>query len=145
MKVLSGEIGREGYKYLVVGAGGYLIDVGLFNILSIMRNQGLFELDSLLIKSISVIFAVSFTYLINSRWTFALRNSKPDGLSRLARYWVVNLVGLFITLIPLYISRNILGLDSLIADNISANVIGVGLAVIFRFTASRFWVFKKVQ
>jgi len=144
MKVLTGEIGREGYKYLVVGAGGYLIDVGIFNILSIMRNQGLFELDSLLIKSISVIFAVSFTYLINSRWTFVLRNSKPDGVSRLARYWVVNLLGLFITLIPLYISRNILGLDSLIADNISANVIGVGLAVFFRFTASRFWVFKKV-
>jgi putative flippase GtrA len=144
MKVLNGEIGREGYKYLVVGAGGYLIDVGIFNILSIMRNQGLFELDSLLIKSISVIFAVSFTYLINSRWTFVQRNSKPDGLSRLARYWVVNLFGLFITLIPLYVSRNILGLDSLIADNISANVIGVGLAVFFRFTASRFWVFKKV-
>jgi putative flippase GtrA len=143
MKVFSREISREGFRYVVVGAGGYLIDVGLFNILSIMRNQGLFELDSLIIKTISLFFAVSFTYLVNSRWTFILRNSKPEGFSRLARYWVVNLIGLVITLIPLFISRNILGLDSLLADNISANIIGVGLALFFRFTASRMWVFVK--
>jgi putative flippase GtrA len=145
VKLLSREISREGYRYLVVGAGGYLIDVGFFNILSILRNQGVFELDSLIIKTISLFFAVTFTYLVNSRWTFILRNSNPKGLSRLARYWVVNLIGLVITLIPLYVSRNILGLDSLLADNISANIIGVGLAVVFRFTASRMWVFVKSQ
>jgi putative flippase GtrA len=143
MKIFSKEIGREGYRYLVVGSGGYLIDVGIFNILSIMRNNGFFELDSLIIKTISLIFAVSFTYVINSRWTFALRNSNPKGFIRLARYWAVNMIGLFITLVPLFISRNVLGLDSLLADNISANVVGVGLAVLFRFTASRTWVFVK--
>jgi putative flippase GtrA len=143
MWIFSKEIGREGYRYLVVGSGGYLIDVGIFNVLSIMRNNGVFELDSLVIKTISLIFAVSFTYAVNSRWTFVLRNSNPRGFLRLARYWVVNLIGLFITLVPLFVSRNVLGLDSLLADNISANVIGVGLAVLFRFTASRSWVFVK--
>jgi putative flippase GtrA len=143
MKVFSRELGREGFRYLIVGSGGYLIDVGIFNILSMMRNQGIIEIDSLVIKSISLTIAVSFTYLMNSKWTFVRRGSSPEGLSRLGRYWLVNLIGLFITLIPLYISRNILGLDSLLADNISANVIGVGLALLFRFTASREWVFVK--
>ena len=143
MKVSNTELGREGFKYLIVGAGGYTLDVGVFKTLSIMRNQGLFELDSLLIKSISLITAVSFTYFFNNRWTFAERKSSSNGLARLARYWVVNIFGLFITLVPLYISRNILGLDSLIADNISATVIGVGLALVFRFTASRTWVFVR--
>lgn len=143
MRILNRELGRDGFRYLVVGSGGYLLDVGIFNILSIMRNRELFDLDSLAIKSISLAIAVSFTYLLNSRWTFVRRNSRPKGLARLARYWIVNLIGLVITLIPLYISRNILGLDSLLADNVSANVIGVGLALLFRFTASREWVFAK--
>ena len=74
MWIFSKEIGREGYRYLVVGSGGYLIDVGILNILSIMRNNSVFELDSLIIKTISLIFAVSFRYAVNSRWTFVLRN-----------------------------------------------------------------------
>jgi len=56
---------------------------------------------------------------------------------------LVNVFGLVITLTPLYVSRNILGLTNLVADNISANLIGVGMALLFRFTASRLWVFQK--
>jgi putative flippase GtrA len=55
----------------------------------------------------------------------------------------VNTAGLLVTLIPLYVSRNVLGYDSLLADNISANLIGVALAAAFRFLANRIWVFTK--
>jgi putative flippase GtrA len=143
MSIFNRELGREGYKYLIVGAGGFVIDVGLFNFLSIARAQGHVDFDPLLIKTMSFILAITFTYVLNGRWTFRLRTHRPEGLARVLRYSLVSVVGLILSLAPLYVSRNILGFTSLLADNISANVIGVGLAVLFRFTASRFWVFSK--
>jgi putative flippase GtrA len=138
------DLRQEAFKYLVVGAGGFVIDVGLFNLLSISSSQGPLNLDPFSIKAISFTLAVTFTYVVNSRWTFHKRNARPEGVSRIFRYSLVNVFGLLITLIPLYVSRNVLGFTSLLADNISANVIGVGLAVLFRFTASRLWVFAKL-
>ena len=144
MTLFSQDLGQEGLKYLIVGAGGFVIDVGVFNFLSIASTEGQLSLDPYSIKAISFTLAVTFTYLVNSRWTFRKRNARPEGLSRILRYSLVNVVGLLITLIPLYVSRNVLGFTSLLADNISANVVGVGFAVVFRFTASRLWVFAKV-
>jgi putative flippase GtrA len=144
VNLFNQELGHEASKYLIVGAGGFVIDVGLFNLLSISSSQGMVNLDPFSIKAISFTFAVTFTYVVNSRWTFRKRNARPEGVSRILRYSLVNVVGLFITLIPLYVSRNVLGFTNLLADNISANIIGVGLAVLFRFTASRLWVFAKV-
>jgi putative flippase GtrA len=138
------DLRQEAFKYLVVGAGGFVIDVGLFNLLSISSSQGPLNPDPFSIKAISFTLAVTFTYVVNSRWTFHKRNARPEGVSRIFRYSLVNVFGLLITLIPLYVSRNVLGFTSLLADNISANVIGVGLAVLFRFTASRLWVFAKL-
>lgn len=126
---------------MVVGSGGYVIDVGIFNVLSVARIEGLIELSPVWAKVISVIVAVIFTYIANSRWTFRKRTGRPEGLGRIFRYAVVNTIGLILTIIPLYVSRYVLGFDNLIADNISANVIGVGLALIFRFVANRVWVF----
>jgi putative flippase GtrA len=144
VNLFNHELGHEASKYLIVGAGGFIIDVGIFNLLSISSSQGMLNLDPFSIKAISFTFAVTFTYVANSRWTFRKRNARPEGVSRILRYSLVNVVGLFITLIPLYVSRNVLGFTNLLADNISVNVIGLGLAVLVRFAASRLWVFTKV-
>ena len=40
------------------------------------------------------------------------------------------------------VSHYVLGLRSAVADNVSANVVGVGLGTAFRFVAYRFWVFR---
>lgn len=145
MRFFSREVSHEGVKYLIVGAGGYVADVGLFNLLSLARAQGQIDIDPLVIKTISFLLAVTLTYVLNGRWTFRLRNFRPEGAARILRYSLVSVLGLVITLTPLYISRNVLGLTSLVADNISANVIGVGMAMLFRFTASRLWVFQKAE
>ena len=145
MRFFSREVSYEGVKYLIVGAGGYVVDVGLFNLLSLARAQGQLDIDPLAIKTISFLLAVTLTYVLNGRWTFRKRNFRPEGAARILRYSLVSVLGLIITLTPLYISRNVLGLTSLVADNISANIIGVGAAVLFRFTASRLWVFQKVE
>lgn len=131
----------EASKYSTVGAMGYVVDVSLFNLFSVV-GKAVFEVDQPFgAKIAATSIAVLFTYIFNSRWTFKHRNGRPESLSRILRYALVNVVGLSITILALFVSRNILGFDSLLADNISANVVGVGLAMIFRFFANRKWVF----
>ena len=131
----------EASKYSTVGAMGYVVDVTLFNVFALV-GRSLFDYDEpFLAKIAATTIAVLFTYLLNSRWTFKKRDGRPEGLSRVLRYAAVNVIGLSITILSLFVSRNILGFDSLLADNISANVVGVGLAMIFRFFANRKWVF----
>ena len=48
---------------------------------------------------------------------------------------------LLIALACLWFSHYALGLDNAVADNISANVIGLGLGTLFRFWSYRRWVF----
>jgi len=132
---------QEAKKYLVVGAAGYLLDVGLFNLLSVSSVSPDFEMSPLIFKFVSTSCAITLTYILNSRWTFSDRRGRSEGFFRAFLYLLVNIVGLFITLVPLYISHYVLGLDSLFADNISGNFIGVLLALIFRFSLNRKFVY----
>ena len=118
-----------------------MIDTGLFNILSLFVDLGFGEFNPLANKTVSSLIAIAFTYFGNSRWTFKDRTGRPEGVGRVARYGAVNAIGFAIGLACLGFSRYVLGFESLLADNISANVVGVGLALVFRFLANRYWVF----
>jgi putative flippase GtrA len=59
-------------------------------------------------------------------------------------FFALNGVAMLIALSCLWISHYALGLDSPIADNISANVIGLGLGTLFRFWSYRKWVFPEI-
>lgn len=141
MRILKRDISREALRYIVVGAVGYTIDTGLFNLLSIYADLGFGDLNPIVNKAVSSILAITITYIGNSRWTFRQRTGRPEGIGRVARYGIVNLIGIGLGLASLGFSRYVLGFQSLLADNISANVIGVALALVFRFLANRFWVF----
>jgi putative flippase GtrA len=135
------EISKEALRYLAVGALGYVIDTGLFNVLSLFVDIGFGDYNPLANKALSSSIAIAFTYIGNSRWTFRNRTGRPEGFGRIARYGVVNAIGFGIGLASLGFSRYVLGFESLLADNISGNVVGVALALVFRFLANRCWVF----
>ena len=143
MRLLKLDISREATKYLIVGAGGYILDAGLFNLLSILAIINESADQPILFKGLSSVLGVTFTYVANSRWTFRRRQGRPEGIKRIAMYALVNIVGIGIILSSLGVSRYLLGFESLLADNISANLVGTGLALVFRFLANRFWVFPK--
>lgn len=132
---------KEARRYTAVGAVGYLMDVGLFNLLSISLSGLDWEYGPLAFKTASTIIAVAMTYILNSRWTFAHRTGRAGGFKRVFLYAVVNAIGLSLILLSLFTSRYVLGFNSLLGDNISGNVIGVGLAFVFRFIMNRKWVF----
>jgi putative flippase GtrA len=131
---------REVGKFGVVGAVCYLIDVGIFNLLLATTGQPIPA------KIVSTVVGASVAFVGNRFWTW--RDRERSGLTReYALYFGVNLVGLAIGVACLWISHNWLGtywpaLTTGLADNISANVFGVGLASLFRFWAYRRYVFR---
>ncbi len=132
----AGELSRFG----VVGIGAFVIDVGLFNLLVHVGNPGVLADKPLTAKTISAVIATVFAYQANREWTWKDR-SRRGFWREYSLYFLLNAIGLAITLLPLALSRYVLDLNSALADNISANVIGVGLGTLFRFWSYRRWVF----
>lgn len=137
----SGVLGRlaaEVAKFGTVGLVAFVIDAGLFNLLL----ATVLESSPLKAKGISVVVATTFAYLANRHWTYADRARTGAGRET-ALFFLTNAAALLISWACLAFTHYLLGLDSAIADNISANIIGVGLGTLFRFWAYRTFVFPK--
>lgn len=135
-----GELSRFG----AVGLGAFVIDVGLFNLLVHVGDPGLLADKPLTAKTIATVVATVFAYQINREWTWKDR-SRRGFWREYSLYFLLNAIGLVITLLPLAVSRYLLDLSSALADNISANVIGIALGTLFRFWSYRRWVFPAVE
>lgn len=141
VRSLRGEVGR----FLLVGGLGFVVDVGLFNLLRF--NMGFGDGEGVLFdkpvtaKIISVVAATMVTYAGNRSWTW--RDRQRSGVLReYGLFFVLNAIGMAIAVLPLAISHYVLGLTSPLADNIAANVVGLALGTTFRFFAYRRWVFR---
>jgi putative flippase GtrA len=131
---------HEGFRFLAVGGVGYLIDLTIFNML-MFAGDGLLDHKPVTAKVIATVVATMVTYAGNRLWTF--RHRARTGVAReYALFFFLNGVGLVISAGCLAISRYVLGLSGPIADNVSANIVGIGLASAFRFWSYRRWVFR---
>ena len=70
-------------------------------------------------------------------WAFRDRQVS-DPTTGLIRFFGLGALTMVIPVVCLWTSRNVLGLDSPLSDNLAANVVGLGLG-----SASRFWVFRR--
>jgi len=130
---------REVAKFGVIGLIALVIDVGIFNML-MYAGSGLLADKPLTAKVISVAFATTFAYFGNRFWTFRHRG-RTTYTREYVLFFVLNIIGMSIALTCLWFSHYALGLDSALADNISANVVGLALGTLFRFWSYRKWVF----
>ena len=127
-------------KFFSVGALGYIVGVGGFNFLVHLDNAPLAS-KPLTASLISGIASILVAYLGNRHWTW--KDRQRTGAKReITLFFIINGITLIFGVICLAISRYVLGLDSALADNISANVIGVGIGTLFRFWSYRTIVFK---
>ena len=134
---------REIAKFGVVGMLAFVIDVGLFNLLMFAGGSGPLNDKPLTAKVISVVAATTFAYFGNRFWTFRHRARTNMGREYVL-FFVLNGIAMLIALACLWFSHYALGLDSALADNISANVIGLVLGTLFRFWSYRKWVFPAI-
>lgn len=134
---------REVAKFGLVGLTALVVDIGLFNYLRFAGGQGPMFDRPISAKIVSVSVATVVAYFGNRYWTF--RHRGRTHMSReLAMFFLLNSVGMAIAVGCLYISHYVLGFTSALADNLSANVIGLGLGTMFRFWSYRKWVFPAV-
>ena len=75
---------------------------------------------------------------------FAFKHRRPSGRAGGAlTYVAINLASFAIPMGCLWLTRNVVGWDSAIADNVSANVVGAVLGMMVRFWAFRRYVFTR--
>jgi putative flippase GtrA len=127
---------REMAKFGAVGAFNYVLDVGLFNALVL----GPLDHRPVTAKTISTVVAVTSSYFMNRHWTFSHRvtTGRPR---EYAVFVLLSGIGLAFTLGCLGFSEYVLDQNSLLARNIAGNVVGVAVAMVFRFWSFKRWVF----
>ena len=126
-------------KFGTVGGFAYVIDVGLFNLLRFSDASPIND-KPITSKLVSAGIATLVAYAGNRYWTFKHREAKSHAES-LTVFVGLNLVGMAIAAVCLYISHYVLGFTSAAADNIAANVVGTGFGTLFRFWGYRRFVF----
>jgi putative flippase GtrA len=133
---------EEMLKFGVVGAVAYVVDVAVFNALRYEGElwSGPLSHKPITCKVISVLVATGVTFVGNRSWTW--RDRPRRGVRRqLGLFVVLNGVGMLIAVGCLAVSHYLMGFTSALADNISANGVGLVLGTAFRFWAYRRWVF----
>jgi putative flippase GtrA len=129
-RLLSAEV----LSFLTVGGLGYVTDVAVFNVL-LSTGTG-----PVAARVLAVGVAMVVTYYGNLLLTW--RGSDRGRRHReMALFVLFNAVGLGISVGCLLVSHDLLGLTSRLADNVSANVVGLALGTLFRFWSYRRFVF----
>lgn len=130
-------------KFGVVGAVAYLVDTGIYTLLLALGMETLFA------KSIATVVAATLAFVGNRFWTW--RHRPRSSLTKeYLLYFGFNAAGLGIQLATLGITHYGLGsiwpiFTTKIADLIFAQIIGNGIATVFRFWAYRRFVFAAPQ
>jgi putative flippase GtrA len=137
---------REMLKFGAVGAVAFVVDVGLFNLLTtdLWPGGGGGPLDGheKIAKIVSAGTATVVAWLGNRYWSF--RHRRQSSRSReFATFVLMNVLATGIAVLCLAVSHDVLGFTSHIADNVSGNIIGIGLGTLFRFWAYRTFVFTQ--
>ena len=120
-------------KFGTVGLISTVIDITLFNLLLEMTDKPLTS------KVLSTIVAATNAFFLNRHWSFRHR-VRTNVRREYGVFFVLNAIGLSISLLCIAISHYVLGFDSRLADNISGNGVGLVLGTLFRFWSYRRFV-----
>lgn len=135
---------RELLKFAVVGGTTFVIDNGLWYLMKLT----ILEDKPVTAKVIAIIIATIVSYVLNREWSFRTRGGR-ERHHEAALFFLISGIGVAINSAPLWISRYWLDLEEPhvsrlvqeVADFASGSIIGMLLAMFFRFWAFRRWVF----
>jgi putative flippase GtrA len=126
-------------KFGAVGLVGFAVDLGLFNLLILGAGGEGWWTHPVGAKFLSTCAAILVNWIGNRYWTF--RNDRHRHVAReFVEFVTASLAGMAVTLAFVWFTYDVLGFQSVLASNISANVIGLALGTLVRFVLYRFWV-----
>lgn len=129
-------------KFLSTGGLATGVSIGLFNLLVHTGDRPLMASRPLPAYLLAIAVGTAVSYVGNRWWAFRHRSSR--GVVRdLPAFVAINVVALLIPTGCLAVSRYGLSQDSALADNVSANVVGLVLATAFRYWGYQSWVFPE--
>ncbi|MGH1523662.1 GtrA family protein [Leifsonia sp. L25] len=131
-------------KFGAVGAVGFGVNLVVFNVmlLIVLRNVQHATIYSTIIATV---IAILTNWIGNRYWAFS--GQRQDNAAREGvEFFAVSLVtGTGIPLVCVWVSHYLLGLANPFADNISANVVGLAIGMLFRFALYRWWVYSPAR
>ncbi|MEH3033075.1 MAG: GtrA family protein [Aeromicrobium erythreum] len=138
MTLLRRLLTREVLTFLAVGGAGYVVDVVTFT--ELLGTRPFSGWDPNVARLVAVAVAMVVTFVGNAALTW---RGRAWGRREVAWFVLLNLVGLGFSSVCLTVSHDLLGLTSRLADNLSANVVGLALGTVFRFLTYRLLVFRE--
>ena len=133
-------LATEAAKFLAVGGVATAVALVLFNLLV----HGFFgsvpgPMHDMPLTAYILANCVGMVVSYRGSRSWAFRHREPVGAAGgRVSFFVINSVTMGIPVLCLAASRYLLDLDSPLADNIAANVVGLALG-----TAARFWAFRR--
>jgi putative flippase GtrA len=125
-----------------VGGVGFVLDVTVFTVLrETVLSPAHVHGGAIIAKTISTTIAIAANWLGNRYWTFG-RDRTSNSAIEAIEFAAVSVLGMLVGLACLGFSHYVLGLRSVLDDNISSNVIGLILGSIVRFVLYRSWVYS---
>jgi putative flippase GtrA len=126
----------------VVGGIGFVLDVGVFTGLRLtLLSPAHVHGGAIIAKVISTTVAIAANWLGNRYWTFGA-DRQANGVAEALEFLAVSVLGMLVGLACLGVSHYLLGLRTVLDDNISSNVIGLLLGSAVRFALYRYWVYS---
>jgi putative flippase GtrA len=135
----------EVYRFLAVGGVATVVAFLIFNFLVHGFATGYdapLSGQPYMAYVIANVIGMAVSYRGSRSWVFKDRPPRTADGGRLL-FIVINLATMLIPMGCLWVSRNVLGLDDPFSDNVSANLIGLFLAMVARFYLFRTLVFRR--
>ena len=129
-------------KFLTVGGVATLVAFVVFNGLvhGFLGGPGPMHDDPLVAFVLANTLGMVVSYRGSRSWAFRHRETVGVAGGRLA-FFAINIVSMAIPLACLSFTRYVLGLSDPVADNVSANLVGLVLGTMARFWALRRFIF----
>jgi putative flippase GtrA len=126
----------------LVGGVGFVLDVSVFTVLRItILSPAHVHGGAIIAKVISTTVAIAANWLGNRYWTFGA-DRQANGVAEALEFLAVSVLGMLVGLGCLVVSHYLLGLRSVVADNVSSNLVGLLLGSAVRFVLYRYWVYS---
>jgi dolichol-phosphate mannosyltransferase len=120
-------------KFLLVGGLGTLVNTGILVILYHGAHLALVAASA-----VATELAIGHNFLWNNYWTFGRRGVSLVSLRRFAQFNLVSLAGQGITVATLWALVRYTGLSYVIA-----NLVGIGLALVWNVTVNMRWTWGR--